>query len=61
MGFRGSQRGGGLGQTLPAMPASHLVHTVFWCTAAAPRSIKDWDDLTKPGIQVIVVNQKLAA
>ena len=29
-----------------------------WCARAIPRRIKDWDDLIKPGVQVITPNPK---
>src|SRR3990167_8821541 len=31
---------------------------VFLVRKGNPKGIKDWDDLTKPGVQVIVVNPK---
>ena len=30
----------------------------FWCVRAIPKGIKDWDDLVKPGVNVITPNPK---
>ncbi len=39
--------------------ASPTTSTMLFLTRnGSPKNIKDWDDLTKPGIQVIVVNPK---
>jgi sulfate transport system substrate-binding protein len=54
------------GQLVPADWAKRLPHasvpytstTVFLVRKGNPKSIRDWDDLVKPGVQVIVPNPK---
>jgi sulfate transport system substrate-binding protein len=36
-----------------------LSTSIFLVRKGNPKAIKDWDDLTKPGVQVVVVNPKL--
>jgi sulfate transport system substrate-binding protein len=43
---------------LPDNSAPYTSTIVFLVRAGNPKGIKDWDDLVKPGIQVIVVNPK---
>ncbi len=43
---------------LPDNSAPYTSTIVFLVRAGNPKGIKDWDDLTKPGIQVITPNPK---
>lgn len=57
-----SSRGGLLpadwAKRLPSNSAPYTSTTVFLVRKGNPRGIRDWDDLVKPGIQVIVPNPK---
>jgi sulfate transport system substrate-binding protein len=57
------ERGGLVGadwkQRLPFGAAPYTTTTVFLVRKGNPKGIKDWDDLVKPGIQVIVPNPKV--
>lgn len=45
-------------QRLPANSAPYSSTIVFLVRAGNPKNIKDWDDLVKPGVQVITPNPK---
>src|SRR5690554_5846900 len=47
-------------QRLPDNSAPFTSATVFIVRAGNPKNIKDWDDLVKPDIEVIIPNPKTA-
>lgn len=46
-------------KAFPNNAAPYSSVTIFLVRKGNPKNIKDWDDLTKPGMQVIVPNPKL--
>jgi sulfate transport system substrate-binding protein len=48
----------GLGQEVPHDASPTTSTMLFLVRNGNPKGIKDWDDLVKPGVQVIVVNPK---
>ena len=42
----------------PTARRTHPPHRFLWCVQGNPKGIKDWDDLIKPDVKVVVPNPK---